>query len=114
MMKNELIREAIGYMERSAYTKEELDKYQQWKIDAMTATAMIDNARIEGETIGIAKGKAEGLQEGEAIGLEKEKEKAVIRGHNKGHSIDTIAEFTELSTEQIIKILKENGLKFEI
>jgi len=34
----------------------------------------------------------------------------VIRGHKKGHSIDTIAEFTGLATEQIIKILKENGL----
>ena len=40
-----------------------------------------------------------------------EKEDAVIRGHNKGHSIDTIAEFTDLTTEQILKILKENGLQ---
>ena len=52
------------------------------------------------------KGEKRGLEKGEAIGLEK----TVIRGHKKGHSIDTIAEFTELSTEQITKILKENGL----
>jgi len=30
--------------------------------------------------------------------------------YKKGKSIDTIAEFTELSTEQIIKILKDYGL----
>ena len=51
-----------------------------------------------------------GFEKGEAIGLEKEREKAVIRGFNKGHSIDTIAEFTDLSNEQITKILKKNGL----
>ena len=52
MMQNKDISEAIGYMERSAYTKEELDAYFQWKVDAMTSTAMIDNAREEGKTVG--------------------------------------------------------------
>ena len=52
-------------------------------------------------------GRIDGKEEGEEIGLQK----AVIRGHNKGHSIETIAEFTDLSIEQILKILKENGLR---
>ena len=47
---------------------------------------------------------------GEKRGRKEATVDVVIRGHNMGHSIDTIAEFTELSTEQIIKILKENGL----
>ena len=50
------------------------------------------------ELKGRIEGKAETLQE------------AVIRGYRKGHSIDSISEFTELSSEQIISILKENGL----
>ena len=65
----------------------------------------------KGEEIGLQKGEEIGLQKGEEIGLQKEKTDAVIRGHNKGHSIDTIAEFTDLTTEQILKILQENGLQ---
>ncbi|MCL2074752.1 MAG: hypothetical protein FWH18_12590, partial [Marinilabiliaceae bacterium] len=56
------------------------------------------------------KGEKRGLEKGEAIGLEKEKEEAVIRGYKKGHSIETIADLTDLSKEQILKILKENKL----
>jgi predicted transposase YdaD len=64
----------------------------------------------KGKAIGLEKGKAIGLEKGKAIGLEKEKEQAVIRGHMKGHSVDVIAEFTDLSPDQILKILKEGGL----
>ena len=76
---------------------------------------------IRGESKGLVKGEAIGLvkgrSEGEAIGLEKGRsegeviglEKAVIRGHHKGHSIETIASITDLSHEQILKIIEENG-----
>jgi len=63
-------------------------------------------AHHKGRAEGLAEGRTEGLAEGRS----EEKEEAVIRGHKKGHSIDTIAEFTDLSTEQILKILKESGL----
>jgi len=59
-MKDVYIREALGYMERSAYTKEELDRYYQWRVNAMAATAMLVNAE--------AKSKAIGLEESKAIG----------------------------------------------
>jgi len=68
--------------------------------------SVLQTALIKGEAEGLQKG----LQKKEKIGIQKEKEKMVIRGRNKGHSIETIADFTDLSTEQIIKILKENGL----
>ena len=48
LLKNKKIREAIELMKRSAFTKEQLDAYNQWKVDSMTATAMIENAREEG------------------------------------------------------------------
>jgi predicted transposase/invertase (TIGR01784 family) len=70
--------------------------------------------RRKGEAIGLAKGLEKGRTEGEAIGLEKglekEKEQTVIRGHKKGYSIDTIAGFSELSPDQILRFLKESGL----
>ena len=49
MQKNKFINEALKYMERSAYTHEELEAYQQWKIDALTSTAMLENAKTEGK-----------------------------------------------------------------
>jgi len=112
------IREAIGYMERSAYSKEELDAYQQWKIDAMTATAMLENAHEEGKTIGREEGEAIGIEKGEAIGLEKgraeEREKAkmetVIKAHKAGCSIELISSITGLTPQQITEILKQNNL----
>ena len=66
--------------------------------------------RTEGRTEGRAEGRAEGRTEGRAEGRAEEKEDAVIRAHSKGHSIETIAEFTDLSADQILKILKQNGL----
>ena len=126
LLDDEYIREALGYMERSAYTKEELDRYYQWRIDAMTATAMLENAESKGkamgEAIGLEKGKAIGMEEGKAIGMEegkaigieegakKEKEKSVINGFKAGNSIETIAVFTGLTAEQIVEILKINHL----
>ena len=96
MMKNELIREAIGYMERSAYTKEELDAYQQWKIDAMTATAMIENARAEGKT--------EGKAEGEA----KKANSIALKLLKKGMSIEEVIEMTEMSVGEINDLMNKN------
>ena len=72
----------------------------------------------KGEVKGVAKGLAKGLAEGKEIGraegkefgVQKEKVDTVIRGRIKGLSIDTIADVTDLTPEQIIKILKENGL----
>ena len=55
------------------------------------------------------KGRIEGRAEGEKTGLLKEKKETVVRGHNNGLLIDTIARLTDLSSEQILKILKENG-----
>jgi len=48
-----------------------------------------------------------GRIEGEEVGMKKEKINTVIRGHKKGLSIETISELTELSHEQILKILNE-------
>ena len=49
LLNHEYIREAVGYMERAAYTKEQLQTYDNWKINMLTERGIIDDAREEGE-----------------------------------------------------------------
>jgi hypothetical protein len=82
LLANEEVREAIGYVERGAYTKEQLDTYYKVKIDTMTASSMLEVALLQGEAIGLKKGEAIGLEKGEAIGLEKgEAERSKLQAH---------------------------------
>ena len=62
--------------------------------------------KIEGEAIGLEKGEAIGLEKGETIGLEK----AAVNCHRAGYPVATISTITGLLPEQIIEILKRNGL----
>ena len=54
LMNNELIREAVGYMEVAAYSKKQLFTYDKWKLDIMTERGAISDARRE-TTLEIAK-----------------------------------------------------------
>jgi len=88
----------------AAYTKEQLETYDKWKMDILTERSMIDDA----ETRGLEKGEAIGLEKGEAIGEAKNQKKTVIAAYQAGVSIDVIANFTGLTHEQINAILKES------
>jgi predicted transposase/invertase (TIGR01784 family) len=71
LLGNDHIREAVGYMEKSAYTKEQLETYDKWKIDMMSARSMLDDAMA----IGLKKGEEERARlqaEKEAAQAEKE------------------------------------------
>ena len=96
LLENEYISEAIGYMERAAYTKEQLDAYYQRKIDNITSRSMLENA----EAIGLEKGRKE---------LEEEREKMVINSHRAGVPVETIETITGLTVGQINEILKRNS-----
>jgi len=50
LIDNELTREAVEYMEKAAYTKEQLDAYDKWKIDAMTERSALITAKKEGKS----------------------------------------------------------------
>jgi predicted transposase YdaD len=108
-LENEHLREAVGYMEKAAYTKEQLTAYDKWKVDLMTARSMLDDAEAIGEAIGLEKGEAIGLEKGKAIGLEKGEaiggqKKAVIIAQNLlkiGMSIDDVVGATGLSKQQV-------------
>ena len=102
LLENELTREAVGYMEVAAYTKEQLGIYDDWKINAMTERGVISEA--------LQKGKAQGLEEGEAIGLEKgkvigEHKKSLIIAQNLlklGMPIEEVSDATGISLEDVI------------
>jgi predicted transposase/invertase (TIGR01784 family) len=72
LLENDYIREAVGYMERGAYSKEQLEAYDKWKINAMTERGMIDDALKKGETIGLKKGLEKGKAERAKLQAEKE------------------------------------------
>jgi predicted transposase/invertase (TIGR01784 family) len=97
LLENEFTREAVGYMERAAYTKEPLFTYDKWKIDALTERSMIDDALEKGEAIGLEKGRAEGVKKGE-------EKKAILIAQNllkKGMSVEDVSNVTGLSKQQI-------------
>lgn len=54
--------------------------------------------------------KFEGRQEGEAIGAAQKTKEFVINSHRKGIATSIIAAITELSENEVIQILKQEGL----
>jgi flagellar biosynthesis/type III secretory pathway protein FliH len=72
--------EAIHYMEIGAFTREQLQIYDNTKIGIMTAQSFIDDA----EEKGLAKGLAKGLEQGEEIGLAKGEEIGLAKGEEIG------------------------------
>jgi predicted transposase/invertase (TIGR01784 family) len=105
LLDNELTREAIDYMEKSAYTKEQLAVYDKCRIAVLTERSAINDALREGKTIGLKEGEAIGLEKGEAIGARKEQEKFIINCQKAGYSMDEISAITGLTGEQLAEIL---------
>jgi predicted transposase/invertase (TIGR01784 family) len=89
LLKNDLTREALGYMERAAYTKEQLAAYDKRKIDRMTERGVINDAKREGEAIGEQK---------KAVNIAK-------KLLNKGMQIEDVSDATGLSKQQIEELI---------
>ena len=91
LLANELTYEAIGYMEKAAYTKEQLEAYDKWKINAMTERSALNVAKREG----VIEGKIEGKIE------------TALKMFADGMPVDMVAKYTELPKEQIEQLRKE-------
>ena len=94
LLENELTREAVGYMETAAYTKEQLAAYDKWKMAIMTERCLIDDALEKGEAIGLEKGEAKTL------------ERIVVDAKINGFTIEQIQLISKLSIEHVAEILK--------
>jgi predicted transposase/invertase (TIGR01784 family) len=93
LMNNKLTCEAIGYMEKAAYTKEHLEAYDKWKINAMTERSALNEAKKEGKIEGKIEGRIEGRME-----EKMEIAKSLLL---KGMSIEDVSDVTGLSNQQI-------------
>jgi predicted transposase/invertase (TIGR01784 family) len=121
------LQEASERMRYDRMTREEQREYDDYLEALRYRESVIQTSLIEGEAIGLEKGKAEG----EAIGLEKgkaegeaerdrlkaekeaalaeketDRENVVINSSDAGRPIETIAKITGLTVEEVIKILK--------
>ena len=106
LLQNEFTSEAVEYMKRSAYTKEQLSSYDKFKDLIMTEKSIIGDALLKGQE----EGEAMGLEKGEAIGEAKTLERIVIESHLNGFSIAQMHLITKLTIEHITEILRRNKL----
>ncbi|MDR3133540.1 MAG: Rpn family recombination-promoting nuclease/putative transposase [Prevotellaceae bacterium] len=108
LLEEEVIKEAVQYLESSSYTKEELDAYDRYWDSVRTQRTFYLDALDEGEAIGIEKGRAEGRAEGEAIGMQKGEEEATrkvaLNALRNGFSVAQIQALTNLPEEKIREI----------
>ena len=90
LLENDLTREAVGYMERAAYSKAQLEAYDKFKDIIMTEKSIIGDALKKGR------------EEGETIGLEK----VIANGHKAGYTVEIMATMTGLTTVEVRKIIE--------
>jgi len=89
LLKNELTREAIEYIARAAYSKEQLDEYDIRKIDAMTERSVLKDARKEGEI--------------------KRNIEIALKALEMGMSIEEASHLTGLSKQQIEELVNQKN-----
>ena len=113
LLENEYTREALSYVERGAYTKEQLEQYEQRKIDTMTSQAIIKEAeekaeeRARKEMEGVIAQKDKDLAQA-TQDLARKDINTVLNAKKEGLSIETIAAITGLTTQQVLNIINPN------
>jgi predicted transposase/invertase (TIGR01784 family) len=84
LLENALTREAVEYMNRAAYSKEQLATYDKWKIDIMTERGVMTDIRRE-ERVEIA-----------------------LKMLADGMSIESVCKYTDLTKQQIEQLKTTN------
>ena len=95
------ISKAIQLTQEASFSKEELAAYDGYWDQIRIDKTIREDARREGEVIGLQRGEAIGLQRGEAIGLEKGREEGEAIGLEKGEAIGILKE--KLNTARKMK-----------
>jgi predicted transposase/invertase (TIGR01784 family) len=97
LLENKDTREALKYMEISAYTKAQLFTYDRFRDGIMTERSIISDAQSKGLNEGREKGMKEGLKEGEEKGIKK----VALNLLKIGISLEDIMQSTGLTIEEI-------------
>jgi hypothetical protein len=112
------IKEAIKYLQESAFTKEELEHYDKYWDQVRVERTMIDDAYdagqsaglIKGELLGIKKGELLGIKKGELLGIKKGEllgiKKGELLGMKKGELLGI-----KKGILQVAKKMKDSGKK---
>jgi predicted transposase/invertase (TIGR01784 family) len=102
------IKKALTVLEESAFTDAELAGYEHFwdgiSVEKTLYNSAIRRGLVEGKAEGLAEGKAEGLAEGLAEGKAKEQRLIAANLKKQGIDIETIAQCTGLSVEEIDKL----------
>ena len=119
LLEEEVTKEAVQYLERSSYTKDELDAYDRYwdsiRTERMYYLDALDEGlqkgMAEGLQKGIAEGMAEGLQKGIAEGMAEGLQKGIAEGRAEG-----LAEGEAIGTEKSLKniVLNAKCNKFSV
>ncbi len=108
-----ILEKAYNVLNQFYWSEKEVIAYEDELKRKRDERAVYDQKVFEGETKGIAKGRAEGIVEGEAIGFVKGKEEGITEGVqlaklqmakqllNQGVSLDVIQTTTGLRPEEI-------------
>ncbi|MBQ3655573.1 MAG: Rpn family recombination-promoting nuclease/putative transposase [Bacteroidales bacterium] len=97
MLENPEISQALNIVERSAYTDADLYVYEDYLLEVMTQRNSVENARSEGEKLGIEKG----IEQGRADAM---REMALTLKSLGKMTIEEIAVATGLSPDELTKI----------
>ena len=76
---------------------------ERWRLDYMTLEYEYRQRYLEG--------KEEGLRKGEETGITKTRERTIQKLHERGESIQFIADIVELDEEAVKRIIKAMGLE---
>jgi len=112
MNDNPDINEALNIVKRSAYTDDELHRYNDYLLEIMTQHNAMINERKEGRAEGLAEGEKLGIEKGEKLGIEKGRAEGLAESRRetaiamlkKGMSVELTAEISKLSVEEVEKL----------
>jgi len=105
LLDNSEIREAIEYLQESAFSLGELDAYDgYWDRVALERTRKTDSL-VQGEHVGFVKGLEKGLEKGEQIGLEKGEQIGLEKGKQIG-----LEEGEQIGREKELELVRQRML----
>ena len=102
------IAEALELAKESGYTKAELEEYDKYWDAIRTERTLIADAEAKGIALGREEGEEIGIQKGEEIGIQKNKIAVIINSFENKIPISLIANITQLSEDEVLKILREH------